>query len=333
MQLGPHRFSRALVMAPMAAVSDQPYRVITLELGATLAPTELISCEGLVRRQARSLRYLRHDAARERPFYVQLFGGDPAHLAEAGRVAAEHGAEIIDVNMGCPVPKVTRNGAGAALMSDPERAAAIVEGLRLATGLPITAKIRSGWDARSINAPEFAKRLEGAGACAIAVHARTRAQAYAGKADWSIIAAVKRAVSVPVIGNGDVKSRADAERMQRETGCDGVMVGRAALGYPWIFREICGGPPPTQDERRAMVLRHFDEHLAHAGDPLGGVRSFRRMLLWYARGLRGASQFRVAATRIDEPAEVREAIARFFAEAQPDGSEPGEEPDVGAETG
>jgi nifR3 family TIM-barrel protein len=304
----------------MAAVSETPFRVLCLELGASLAPTELVSAEGLARRQARSLAYLRHDEKRERPFYVQLFGGAPERMAAAAVIAKEWGTEIIDVNMGCPVPKVTRNGSGAGLMADPPRAAAIVRQIAQATGLPVTAKIRSGWDARSINAPEFAKVLEDAGACAIAVHARTRAQGYSGQADWSIIAAVKRAVKVPVIGNGDVKCRADAEWMMRETGCEGVMVGRAALGNPWLFRELTGGPPPTKEERRAVILRHFDEHLALFENESNGVRSFRRMLLWYAKGLRGAGQFRVAATRIEGAPEVREAIDRFFGEAEVDPS-------------
>jgi len=318
MQLGPHDIRGTLSLAPMAAVSEPPFRIICRELGAALTPTELVSSEGLSRRQVRSLAYLKHDRERERPFYVQLFGGSPERMAAAALVAKEHGAQILDVNMGCPVPKVTRNGSGAALMADPERAKAIVRAVIDASELPVTAKIRSGWDAKSINAPEFARELEQAGVCAIAVHARTRAQGYSGKADWSVIAAVKRAVQVPVIGNGDVHTAADCERMVRETGCDGVMIGRAALGNPWVFRELCGGPAPTRDERLALVLRHFDEHLAIFADKGAGVRSFRRPLLWYAHGLRGAAQFRVAATHLAEADEVRQAIARFFGEAEAD---------------
>jgi len=320
MKLGSLSVANPYSLAPMAGVSDMPFRVLALELGAALAPSELISSEGLARRQARSLTYLRHDEKRERPFYVQLFGGDPSRMALAAQIAQEHGAQILDINMGCPVTKVTRNGSGAALMADTGRATAIVRQVIEATGLPVTAKIRSGWDAKSINAPEFSRALEAAGVCAIAVHARTRSQHYTGKADWSVIAAVKRAVKVPVIGNGDVKSRADAERMVRETGCEGVMVGRAALGNPWIFRELNGGLPPTRDERHALVLRHFQEHLALFNDQAAGVRAFRMLLLWYARGLKGAAHFRVAATHLAEAREVREAIDRFFSEAEPDGS-------------
>jgi len=333
MQIGPYRLPHPTLLAPMAPASEPPFRRICLELGAGAAPPELVSSEGLARLQAKSLRYLAHDPAIERPFYVQLFGGDPDRMAAAARVAQERGAGIVDVNMGCPVPKVTRNGSGAALMADPERACAIVSRIREATGLPVTAKIRSGWDASSLNAVPFARALERAGVCAVAVHARTRAQAYSGKADWAVIAAVKRALKVPVIGNGYVRSRADGERMTRETGCDAVMVGRAALSHPWIFRELTGGPPPTREERRALVRRHFDEHLALFGDEGAAVRSFRRPLLYYAHGLRGASHFRVSALRLEDPAEVREAIDRFFAGAEPDPSAAHQELELGSAVG
>src|SRR5581483_7472010 len=183
---------------------------------------------------------------------VQLFGGDPGQMAEAAVSAREAGAELIDINMGCPVPKVTRNCAGSALLQRPELAAQLVEAMAAKSRLPITVKIRAGWDASSINAPEMARRLEGAGAAAVALHARTRAQGYSGRADWGLIARVKQAVSIPVIGNGDVRSPADAARLMRQSGCDAVMVGRAALGYPWIFRELVGGEPPTAEERRQL---------------------------------------------------------------------------------
>lgn len=318
MQIGTYKLRSDLVLAPMAGVSQMPFRRIALELGAGLAPTELVSAEGLLRASARTLRYLRHDARVERPFSVQIFGSDPVKMAEAARVARDHGAEILDINMGCPVPKVTRSGAGAALLCEPDRAAALVAAVREAAGIPVTVKIRSGWDASRVNAAEVARVLERAGAAAIAVHPRTRVQGYGGRADWAVIARVKEAVKVPVIGNGDVLGRADAERMRRETGCDAVMVGRAALGNPWIFRELLGGPRATSKERLALVLRHFDEHLALGGDPAGGVRSFRRMLLWYAHGLRGAAQFRRVAAVLVEEVAVRDAIRGFFAEAVPD---------------
>lgn len=334
-QLGPYTLQTPYVLAPMAGVSELPFRRLALELGAGLAPTELVSAEGLLRRQPRTLAYLRHDPRLERPFCVQLFGGDPERMAFAAQVAKEQGAQLLDLNMGCPVPKVTKNGAGSALMRDPERAAALVRAVREATGLPVSCKFRSGWDSTALNAPEFAVRLEGAGACALAVHARTRVQGYSGKADWKMIAQVKRAVRVPVIGNGDVCSRADAERMVAETGCDGVMVGRGALGNPWVFRELCGGEPPTPAERLAAVKRHLEEHLALFDQPRNGIRAFRKLLLWYARGLRGASTFRTSVMHLEEPAAVTEAIERYFATAERDGgaSGPDEDLDLGAALG
>ncbi|MFN7132356.1 MAG: tRNA dihydrouridine synthase DusB [Myxococcales bacterium] len=324
MRIGPYELRNPWILAPMAGVSEMPFRRIALELGAAWAPTELVSCEGLMWATTRTLKYLRHDPAIENPFCVQIFGGDPGKMAQAALIAKAQGAHVIDVNMGCPVPKVTKNGAGSALMCDPPRAGEIIRAIRDATGLPVSAKIRAGWDSKSLNAVDVALQLEAGGACAIAIHPRTRAQGYSGRADWTVIKRVKEAVKVPVVGNGDVKSRADADRMFAETGCDAVMVGRAALGNPWIFRELTGGPPPTVEERQALVLRHFDEHLQFAGDALGGVRGFRRMLLWYAHGLRGAATFRQQACVIDDPDEVRAAIRKFFAEATPDAHAEGE---------
>ena len=299
----------------MAGVSEMPFRVLAQELGAGLCPTELVSSAGLVRASARTRRYLRHDPI-ERPFAVQLFGGDPAQMADAARLAREAGADILDINMGCPVPKVTRNGAGSALLCQPERAAEIVRAVGTA-GLPVTVKIRSGWDAARINAPEVAQALEAAGAAAIALHARTRAQGYSGVADWGLIARVKTAVRIPVIGNGDVRSVADARRLIAETGCDAVMIGRGALGNPWIFRELGGGAAPSAEERLALIARHFREQLAFVGDALHGVRQFRKHLLWYARGLRGASAFRSLAVTLEEPTEVLRALEGFFGESEP----------------
>ncbi len=259
--IGGHSLANPFILAPMAGVSERPFRVIARELGASLAPTELISAAGLTRASARSKRFLARGPS-ERPFSVQLFGGDPGQMGEAAVAAREAGADLVDINMGCPVPKVTKNRAGSALLCNPELAAELVEVMASRSGLPVTVKIRAGWDARSINAPEMAKRLEGAGAAAVALHARTRAQGYSGKADWTLIARVKQAVRIPVIGNGDVRSAADCARLMQESGCDAVMIGRAALGYPWIFRELAGGEPPAPEERRVLVRRHFLEHLA-----------------------------------------------------------------------
>jgi tRNA-dihydrouridine synthase B len=309
--LGTHRLANPWILAPMAGVSERPFRVLALEMGAALAPTELVSAVGLIRNSGRSRKFLARGPT-ERPFCVQLFGGDPAQMAEAAIRAREAGADILDINMGCPVPKVTKNGAGSALLCHPERGAEIVSAMRAASGLPVTVKIRAGWDTHSINAPEVAKILESGGAAAVALHARTRAQGYTGRSDWNLIGRVKAAVRIPVIGNGDVHTPGDAARMLQETGCDAVMVGRAALGYPWIFRELCGGDAPTPEERCATVRRHFEEHLELVGDELHGIRQFRKHLLWYARGLRGAAAFRVHAMALEARSEVLAAVDEFF---------------------
>ena len=329
MQIGPYTLANRWILAPMAAVSEMPFRRIALELGAALAPTELVSAQGLIRLSSRTLRYLRYDPAIEKPYCVQIFGGEPEVMAQAAVVAKQHGAEIIDINMGCPVPKVTRNSAGSALLCDPPRAGAIVSAIREASGLPVTVKIRSGWDSQRINCVQVAQELERAGAAAVALHARTRAQGYSGHADWSLIRAVKQAVGIPVIGNGDVTSVALAHRMLEETGCDAVMIGRGALGNPWIFRQLIGGAAPTPAERATLVRRHFDEHLtfvSHRREPdeRAGVHSFRRQLGWYTHGLRGASAFRANVNRLESADAVREAVARFFAEAELDQSPSGE---------
>jgi len=317
-RLGPIELRNPWILAPMAGVSEQPFRELAQELGASACPTELVSAAGLMRAQARTLRYLRHGAA-EKPFVVQLFGGDPATMARAAELARTCGADAVDVNMGCPVPKVTKSGAGSALMCDAPRAAAIVRACRDASGLPVTAKLRSGWDAARITCVEMGLALRDAGVCALALHPRTRAQGYSGLADWTRVQALKRTVgSLPVIGNGDIDTPVTARRRMQETGCDAVMIGRAALGNPWIFQEFCGGPPPTPAERAALVLRHFEAHLAFHGGGPPAVRSFRRHLGWYSGGLAGSAAFRARVNRIETAGEVRDQAAAFFASASPD---------------
>ncbi|HWV38185.1 MAG TPA: tRNA dihydrouridine synthase DusB [Vulgatibacter sp.] len=318
MRIGPYELKNRWILAPMAGISEMPFRTLAFQLGAALCPTELVSSEGLMRASTRTMRYLRHDERWERPFSVQVFGGNPDVLAEASKVARDHGAQIIDVNMGCPVPKVTKSGAGCALMSDPRRAAELVEKIARATGLPVTAKIRAGIDSRSINCVEVGRVLEDAGCAAVAIHPRTRAQGYSGSADWSLIRELKEALRIPVIGNGDVKTVADAKRMLEETGCDAVMIGRGALGNPWIFRELEGGAGPTVAERHELVMRHFAEHLAFCGDERRAVHQFRKHLGWYAKGLVGAAAFRSEAMRIEPAAELAACMDAFFSTAAPD---------------
>jgi nifR3 family TIM-barrel protein len=328
LRLGPHPLKNPWVLAPMAGVSEEPFRVLALRMGAALCPTELVSAQGLIRANARTLRYLRHDPEVERPYWLQIFGGEPEVMAQAALIGKERGAQIIDINMGCPVKKVTKNGAGSALLCDPARAATIVRAIREATGLPVTAKIRSGWDALHRNYVEMATALEEAGCAGLAVHPRTRAQGYAGQADWSVIADLRRHVrTMTLIGNGDVKTPADAARMRETTGCDLVMIGRGALGNPWIFRELEGGPPPDAGERCHVVLGHFRAHVSFVGDALAAVRSFRKHLAWYAHGLRGAAAFRAEVNQLIQPEQVELTVRRFFQQAEAD-AETLEEQDV-----
>ena len=319
--IGPFELKNPYILAPMAGVSEQPFRVIALRMGAALCPTELVSAQGLMRANQRTVRYLRHDKEVEVPYSLQIFGGEPEVMAQASVIGKEWGAQIIDINMGCPVKKVTKNGAGSALLCDVPRAAEMVRAIAKATGLPVTAKIRSGWDANNKNYLEMAASLEEAGCAALAVHARTRAQGYSGHADWSVIAELKRHIrKMPIIGNGDVKTVADAHRMLETTGCDFVMIGRGALGNPWIFRELTGGAKATSEERCALVLEHLRGHIDFVGDPLAAVRSFRKHLAWYAYGLRGAAAFRGEANRLVDPLEVERAVTRFFGSAEIDPS-------------
>ena len=321
----------------MAGVSEMPFRVLSFKMGAALCPTELVSAQGLFRINTRTLRYLRFNKEIEQPYSLQLFGGEPDVMAEAAVIGKQWGAQVIDINMGCPVKKVTKSGAGSALLCDSTRAAEVVSKIKAATGLPVTAKIRSGWDANSKNFLQMADALGNVGVAALAVHPRTRAQGYSGSADWSVIADLKKHVgnAFPIIGNGDVKSVADAHRMLQETNCDYVMIGRGALGNPWIFRELNGGEKPTSEERRDVVVAHFKEHLHFESEgrvsrevltpeqekarcEKSAVHVFRKHLAWYAHGLHGASGFRHRAMQLNSPQELIDAVNEFFVRAQVD---------------
>ncbi|MBL8911046.1 MAG: tRNA dihydrouridine synthase DusB [Archangium sp.] len=335
--IGPHTLRNRFILAPMAGVSEMPFRVLAFEQGAALCPTELISAQGLFRINTRTLRYLRYDKNVEKPYSLQLFGGEPEVMARAAVIAKEYGAQIIDINMGCPVKKVTKTGAGSGLLCDPPRAGEIVRQIREATGLPVTVKIRTGWEMSSKNYLQMADMLGAAGCAALAMHGRTRAQGYSGKADWGDIAALKKHVgnAFPIIGNGDVKTVADAVRMLEQTGCDYVMIGRGALGNPWIFRELLGGPRPTNEERCTLVLRHFRWHLTFSAearvhreelppeqrarkDEQQAVHAFRSHLAWYAHGLHGASAFRARVNTVDNKKDIEDALEKFFLGANVD---------------
>jgi nifR3 family TIM-barrel protein len=336
--IGKHKIEQPFLLAPMASVSEMPFRVIALEMGAGLATTELISSSGIFYKNRRTRQYMTFDREKERPYSLQLFGGTVDVMAHAARAAMEHGADIVDINMGCPVRKVTGSGSGSALLCDLPRAAEMVKAMRAAVDdrIPITAKIRTGWDDSTINAIDMAKNLEDAGCAALAIHGRTRAQGYSGKANWDIIGDVARSVKMPIIGNGDVCTFDDAHRMLSHTGCAAVMIGRGALGNPWIFESLRAGRdlgPPSPEKRLALIRRHLKDHIAfHEGldeqmdekdkKPLRtppsvmATKTFRQHLVWYSRGLRGGKEFRKDVLTVEEPALVIEKLEKFFGSAE-----------------
>ena len=316
MIIGRLHLKNGVFLAPMAGITDLPFRTIVREFGCGLAFTEMVSANGLLRGKGKTCRYL-DSSPDDRPLGVQLFGSDPATLSEAARIAVEKGADLIDINMGCPVKKVVKTGSGAALMRDPQRVAAILGAVRGAVELPLTVKIRAGWSHREMNAYDIGRIAEDCGVDAVTLHPRTVDQGFGGVSDWGLIASLKTQLRIPVIGSGDVRSPEDAVRMFRETGCDGVMVGRGCLGNPWIIRNILsrmsGGAAyaPSLAEREGTV-RH---HLALASDYYGeqvGTRDFRKHLLWYTKGLRGGAQFRQVAGRITDRAAAGEALRDYF---------------------
>lgn len=290
------------VLAPMAGVTDAAFRGICRTMGAALSYTEMVSAAGLHHGSSAShSRELLRPSAAEDPLAVQLFGSDPELIARAGRlVEADLGTRLhsIDVNMGCPVAKVVGKGEGSALMREPARAARIVSELVRSVSVPVTVKIRSGWDEGSVNAVEFAGAMVDAGASAVTVHGRTRGQLYRGRSDWSVVAAVKRAVDVPVMGSGDVFSAEDAVRMLEETGVDAVMVARGSQGNPWLFPRaaalLAGEPDPGEPDakERLRVARLHARELAELTDPVVAALRMRKHLMWYTHGLSGATHFR-----------------------------------------
>lgn len=316
-------FLGKLILAPLAGITDNTFRLLCRENGADVTVTEMVSARGLLLRPERTNRYLAYEEE-ERPVGAQLFGAVPEEMAEAASEIRRLRFDFVDINMGCPVRKVTAGGAGAALLSNPRLAGRIVAAAVGSAGIPVTVKIRSGFGKEDRSYLEVAREVFGAGASAVTLHPRTRGQMFSGRADWGQIAGLKKEFPDRiVIGNGDVRTPDDALRIVSETGCDAVMIGRAALGNPWIFSAIrrvvavatVGGAtadaqPPSPEERKALILRHGEEMHRRRGEV--GIREMRKHLAWYCRGIPGASVFRSQLVRVGTLAEFRLAVERFF---------------------
>lgn len=317
-----HKLSLAnnIWLAPMAGISNLPYRRIMKGYGAGLVFSEMISANGLCRGGRQTLELLA-SSPDERPLGIQLFGEDPLMLARAAALAEGY-AELIDINLGCPVKKVVRSGAGSSLLRNPARIAAIVAAVRRATSLPLTVKIRSGWALESVNYLETAHIAETEGADAVTLHPRTRCQGFSGHSDWEHLRKLKAAVKIPVIGSGDIFTADDAVRMLRETGCDGVMIGRGGYGNPWLIRDIKArlderppSPPPSPADRMEVAFRHLRLHLESFG-PRKTLVDMRKHLCWYSRGLAEAANFRAAINHAQSMAEMEDIMTDFFLAAQ-----------------
>ena len=315
LKIGNVELDNPFFAAPLAGVTDAPYRRLCRRFGAALVYSEMVSAKGLYYgdKKTEQLLYIYDD---EKPTAYQIFGSDPEIMAYAARELEGRENVILDVNMGCPVPKIVKNGEGSALMKNPDLVYRIISAMTKASGKPVTAKIRAGFDSSSLNAVEVAKAIEAGGAAAVAVHGRTREQYYSGTADWSVIADVKKAVNIPVIGNGDVVDGKSALAMMEETGCDFVMIGRAALGNPWIFRELNAAwkgeefTPPTLEEKKKVMLEQLDMMTELKGE-YGAVREMRKFVGWYLKGAPGSAAFRGSVNQITDAGELKGAIEEF----------------------
>ena len=321
-RIGPVTLDNPVLLAPMSGVTDKPFRRLARRLGAGLVMSEMVVSHELITGSREGLRRIDHDGDAEAPVVIQLAGNDAGLMAEGARIAADKGADVIDINMGCPAKKVCGGFAGSALMKDLKKATDIIEKTVKSVDVPVTLKMRAGWDDSNRNAPELARAAEDLGITMVTVHGRTRCQFYKGRADWRFIGEVKQAVTIPVVANGDVTGFDEAEAIKEQSGADGIMVGRACYGRPWLPGHLAafmanGDRPgePDLDARRAIVLEHFDGMIDHHG-PLYGVRCFRKHFAWYAEALSDGALWRAKVNRLDEADAVRQAIAEAFDCAQ-----------------
>ena len=298
MRIGNFEFQYPVFLAPMAGVTDTPYRILAREMGCPLVYSEMVSDKGINYRNEHTLNMLKTEP-KERPMAMQLFGAEADSVARAAEYVASLGcADILDFNMGCPAPKVVKNYEGSAMLKDPENAYRVLKALVAAVNMPVTVKMRIGWDDQHINIMEMAQLAQEAGVAAIAIHGRTREQFYRDQADWKIIGQVRESLHIPVIANGDVRSVQDLIKIRQVTGCEAVMVGRAAQGNPWIFRQLTeylktGAvlPGPTMEERKEVIIRHLDMLLKFKGDYIG-PREMRKHATWYTKGIKGSAELR-----------------------------------------